>query len=83
MSNHFVEPYDDMPSLRSVTKDDHGNDREGPFLKNLRDSLKIAIHDQQRLGQTINKRNMYNTGERCLNMYGSRGYWGRRTQYRS
>ena len=52
MSDHFVEPYDDMPWLRSITKDDHGNDREGPFLRDLRDSLKTAIHDQQRLGQT-------------------------------
>ena len=52
MSNHFVEPYDDMPWLRSITKDDHGSDREDPFLRDLRDSLKTVIHDQQRLGQT-------------------------------
>ena len=52
MSNHFVEPYDDMSGLRSITKDDHGNDCEGPFLRDLRDSLRTVIHDQQRLGQT-------------------------------
>ena len=52
MSNQFVEPYDDRPWLRSITKDDHGTDCEGPFLRDLNDSLKTVIHDQQRLGQT-------------------------------
>ena len=54
MSNQLVEPYDDMPWLRSITKDDHGNDCEGPFLRDLNDSLKTVIHDQQRLGQPTN-----------------------------
>ena len=52
MSNQFVEPYNDRPWLRSITKDDHGNDCEGPFLRDLNDSLKTVIHDQQRLGQS-------------------------------
>ena len=52
MSNQLVEPYNDMPWLRSITKDDHSNDCEGPFLRDLNDSLKTVVHDQQRLGQT-------------------------------
>ena len=70
MSNQFVEPYDDRPWLRSITKDDHGTDCEGPFLRDLNDSLKTVIHDQQRLGQTKQQAKHVQYWGEVVNIYG-------------
>ena len=50
LSNDLAEPYGDMPWLKSLVKMIRVT--SVTYLRDLHDSLKKVIHDQQRLGQT-------------------------------
>ena len=74
-----------MPWLRKVNKNEHGSDCDGPFVRDLRHSLKRLIHDQQRLGQTNQEANYvqyWGAVLKCVLQDVSIGYWAEKKNTR-